>query len=482
MRSVRYSYLILLLCVLQLTGLQAGNLQAKREVALKGVVTDNRNQPVANVVVTDGVNFTQTDVKGHYQLLSNPDESKFVYLSIPAEYKAAVENALPTGYYSRIDATKKKEQHNFQLIKRDASADRFTYIAISDPQVKNEKQLERFRKETVNDLAETLGKCSTPDVYGMLLGDIVWDAMPLFSSYRDAISGLHATMYHVIGNHDFDLKYPALNLAENKSEYGEHAYNDNFGPTDYSFNVGKVHIIAMKDIDYKGQRKYIEEFTPAQLDWLKKDLSYVTPGSTVFLNLHAPVANVSTTDGNLRNAEELLGILKDYKVHIFAGHTHYYENRMATPDIYEHNIGAACGAWWAGGVNRCGAPNGYLVVSVDGNNISWQYKATGLSEDYQFRIYKPGEFNTQPKYLVVNVWDYDPAWKLSYYEDGVEVPGALESFADEDQAYITMKEGKATGYKTMHLFRVRPTSHAKSIKIVAVNRFGKSFEQTFSLD
>jgi Nucleoside phosphorylase len=59
---------------------------------------------------------------------------------------------------------------------------------------------------------------------------------------------------------------------------------------------------------------------------------------------HAPVANVSTSNGNLRNAEELFSLLKDYKVHIFAGHTHYYENRMVTPDIYEHNIGAACGA------------------------------------------------------------------------------------------------------------------------------------------
>ena len=48
-----------------------------------------------------------------------------------------------------------------------------------------------------------------------------------------------------------------------------------------------------------------------------------------------------------------------------------------TPVIYEHNIGAACGAWWAGDVNRCGAPNGYLVVNVTGDDISWQYKATG---------------------------------------------------------------------------------------------------------
>ena len=46
---------------------------------------------------------------------------------------------------------------------------------------------------------------------------------------------------------------------------------------------------------------------------------------------------------------------------------------------------------------------------------------------------------------------------------------------------ITMKEGKATGYHTSHLFRVRPTDKAKSVKIVATNRFGQSFTQTVDL-
>lgn len=36
----------------------------------------------------------------------------------------------------------------------------------------------------------------------MMLGDIVWDAMQLFTPYKDAISGLNLTMYHTIGNHD----------------------------------------------------------------------------------------------------------------------------------------------------------------------------------------------------------------------------------------------------------------------------------------
>ncbi|MEO4958617.1 calcineurin-like phosphoesterase C-terminal domain-containing protein, partial [Bacteroides thetaiotaomicron] len=133
-------------------------------------------------------------------------------------------------------------------------------------------------------------------------------------------------------------------------------------------------------------------------------------------------------------------------------------------------------------VNRCGAPNGYLLVNVQGDDISWQYKATGRPLDYQFRVYRPGEFQSQPEYLVVNLWDYDPAWTIQYDEDGIEKKGVLEAFDDEDQDFITMKKGKGTGYHTLHLFRVRPSSDkVKKITITATNRFGQSFHQTVDL-
>lgn len=483
MKQVRCLSSCLLMLSISIACSYAANIPSKKGMTVKGIVTDTEKNPIAGVVVNDGVHFTQTDEKGCYYLPSDFTQSKFVYLSVPADYKPIVRNALPTGYYASLDQSKKTNRHDFQLEKRTAADNDFTFIAISDPQVKNQKQLERFRAETVSDLEATLRTLNGKEVYGMVLGDIVGDAMQLFAPYKDAISRLGLTMYHTIGNHDFDLKYAALSNSQNPDEWGEYAFGDHFGPTDYSFNAGKAHIISMKDIDYHGQKKYEENFTPAQLEWLKKDLSYVQPGSLVLLNVHAPVANRSHKGaGNARNAAQLFEILKGYKVHIFSGHTHFYENRMVTPDIYEHNIGAACGAWWAGDVNRCGAPNGYLLVNVQGDDISWQYKATGRPLDYQFRVYRPGEFQSQPEYLVVNLWDYDPAWTIQYDEDGIEKKGVLEAFDDEDQDFITMKKGKGTGYHTLHLFRVRPSSDkVKKITITATNRFGQSFHQTVDL-
>ena len=132
-------------------------------------------------------------------------------------------------------------------------------------------------------------------------------------------------MFQVMGNHDFNLLYSDMERSADPGIwYGEKNYYEIFGPTNYSFNIGKVHVIAMKSTDYEGKKKYVERFTEEQLEWLKKDLSYVPEGTTVFLNIHAPVANTTVEGGdNVRNANALFRILRPYKVHIFSGHTHY---------------------------------------------------------------------------------------------------------------------------------------------------------------
>lgn len=454
----------------------------KKGMKVKGIVIDTQNHPVYNAVITDGMNFTTTNADGIYYLPSDLAQCKYVSISIPSAYEINETNGIASEFYAKLSYDKAVNQCNFVLKKRSYVSDEFMYIAISDPQVKNATQLDRFQKETVPDLKHTTSRLAGKEIYGMSLGDNVWDAMNLYQAYKVSVSSLGLTMFHTIGNHDFDLAYNDLHNTENPlNNYAEETYERYFGPTDYSFNLGEVHIITMKDIDYFKNRKYTEQFTQAQLNWLKADLSYVKPGSLVFLNLHAPTSNrTSNGEANIRNAVELMNLLKAYRVHIFAGHTHFYENEEVTPSIYEHNIGAACGAWWAGNVNRCGAPNGYLIVDVKDNDVKWHYKATGHPMDYQFRVYKPGEFQSQPTSLVVNVWDWDAQYKVNWYEDG-QLKGSMKQFSDEDQDFITMNNGKPKGYQTRHLFRVTPSAGAKTIKIEVTNRFAEVYSETLSL-
>ena len=80
----------------------------------------------------------------------------------------------------------------------------------------------------------------------------------------------------------------------------------------------------------------------------------------------------------------------------------------------------------------------------EGDDVKWRYKATGCSPDYQFRLYQPGEFESQKDYVVANIWDWDWTYTVNWYEDGV-LKGAMQAFDDEDQDYINMVKGKKTG-------------------------------------
>ena len=148
--------------------------------------------------------------------------------------------------------------------------------------------------------------------------------------------------------------------------------------------------------------------------------------------MHAAVWNSIENEGNVRNAGELADVLKDYQVHVLTGHTHYFQNNAVDAQLMEHNIGAACGAWWKSQVNRCGAPNGYLVMDVDGTQLKWHYKSTGHGMDYQMRVYGKGEMLSQPQYVVANVWDWDPACKVEWLQDGKPM-GMMEKFTDVDE-------------------------------------------------
>ena len=184
--------------------------------------------------------------------------------------------------------------------------------------------------------------------------------------------------------------------------------------------------------------------------------------------------------GNIRNADDLRDALKDYRVHVFCGHTHFFQNNEVTPTLYEHNIGAACGAWWAGWVNQCGAPNGYMVVDVDGSELKWHYKGTRRNFAYQFRLYGKGQFSSQSSCVVANIWDWDSACRVVWYQDGKPM-GDMEQFTDADEERASQLKDRSKAVQTAHLFRALPADGAKRIKVEYTNRFGEVYTQSIDL-
>ena len=303
------------------------------------------------VVVNDGLHFTTTDEQGRWTLTSDTCQSKFVAISTPADYELNNDHGLARFYIPIAKTVTSGSNNDFVLRKRKKGADRFTYIAISDLQMRNEKEVERWKSETLKDLSHTVGSLrSRGEIIGMTLGDLVFDTPDLFPTYAASCQNLGLTMFQTIGNHDLDKRYQDLhNMRLGTPVYAEQNYFRFFGPTDYSFNIGKIHVVTMKNINYVGRKQYIEAITDQQLAWLEKDLSYVPKGSTVFLNMHAAAWNTVSADGNIRNAAELKRVLKDYRVHVFCGHTHFYENIVVNGHLYQHNITVT---WQEDGVDK----------------------------------------------------------------------------------------------------------------------------------
>ncbi|HEU4633669.1 MAG TPA: calcineurin-like phosphoesterase C-terminal domain-containing protein, partial [Flavisolibacter sp.] len=178
--------------------------------------------------------------------------------------------------------------------------------------------------------------------------------------------------------------------------------------------------------------------------------------------------------------------LEDRKVHIMSGHTHYHVNAIKG-NIYEHNHGTVCGAWWTGPICGDGTPSGYGVYKVKGTDISWHYQATGQTADYQMKIFV-NDLDTKQKQVSVNIWNYDPAWKTEYFVDG-ESKGSLEQFEGFDPlAYSTLlgpnlpkPRGFAEPKKTDHLFRATIPSSAKQVMVKATDRFGVLYQSSLTV-
>lgn len=448
----------------------------------KGTVSYD-GKGLAGVLVTDGTHFCQTDRKGNYSLEVNPSSS-FIYISSPAGYTVPVENSVPQ-FYKRLEGNSPSTTVNFQLKKTHVDETKHGFIAWADPQIKSIDELRLF-KEAVSDLHDQLKLNKQIPFHAIGCGDIVGDNPAFFDSTKNILSKTEIPFYQSMGNHD-------MTYYGRSNETASVVYEKHFGPTYYSFNKGKIHYIVLNDVFYIGRDYFYIGYLPEQqLAWLEKDLSYVPKGSTVVVTFHIPSAihendlktfEYANISGSMTNKKALYDLLKPYKAHLISGHLHYSQNLVIAPNLYEHILSSVCGAWWQGPYAEDGTPKGYGVFEANGDQISWYFKSIGKAKEHQFRAYPMGSNPEQQEYISVNIWNWDPQWKVFWYENEQKM-GPMESYSGVDPETAKSLADKSklayqwiTARKTEHLFRAKPKNPSAKISVEVIDRFGNIYRE-----
>ena len=452
------------------------------------VVTD-KGEPLAGVVVSDGLQCVTTDASGNYKMKSNLDKVRFVSVSTPSGYQAELQNASPQ-VFRRVRRYEKAVQADFTL-KHTGEKDEYTLLVIGDPQMRglgSDNSGESYRDIIIPDINKFKG--DRDDVYAVVVGDLVYNWMTGYDDYVDISATANFPTYNVIGNHDFEQE----NLYDTRLGIG---YFENYlGPVYYSFNIGKMHYVVLNTItaNYKnvGHRNYWYGLDDDQFEWVKNDLSHVSKDMTIVVCMHALMFTNSWGYRNTSHLDDLKTELAKFdKVYAWGGHSHT-------------NYGCDYNNNWNGGkllsatVSRCngtlrhnhelasnGDPNGYIVAEVKGGDMTWQFKCIGKDTDYQMNVYSPER--TKTEYVKVNIWNWiENFWtQPEWWENGVKVAD-LEMVKDFDvhyqELYAAWKEHgdpkkKWADPQQSTMFRIKPSDGAREGEVRVTDYFGNTYTQ-----
>ena len=444
---------------------------------IEGYVKDTNGKAIADVAVSDGFSVVKTDSKGFYSISNVSKDCRYNYISLPAEYEVPINEFGQPCFYKPYPSN--TNRYDFTLTPLAGGKEKkFALFTFADPQVSKASAYNRLITEAIPEIykhGQELVSSGIP-CYGITLGDIISNSdSNNTAGYRDDMREAFAKaktgmpVFQVMGNHDntFCNAEQPLFTDERNSHFqlkAQREHEDMFGPVNYSFNRGDVHIIGMRDIVYGKATSgsgYSTGFLASQFEWLKQDLALVPKDKMVVLCVHIQLFN-----GTANYTQEVLSLLDQYKeAHVLSGHTHrqqLYEpsERESSHKVYEHNTNAVCGSWWAANISGDGTPNGYNVFIGEGNTFSdWYYMGynKGINtRSHQMRLYRGNAitggpvsgtntygvkgyygFNFADNVLLANVYNADSKWKIEVYEDGV-LSGVMTKVAESQPSFSSL--------------------------------------------
>ena len=427
-------------------------------------------EKLSGVIVTDGKNFTETR-NGKFRF-DIEDEAEFVFIVTPAGYAADFSSGVPAFYMSAPGCSK----FNFELQKLGPAGD-YSLIAVGD------QQFRKFAGKPLEDICET-AKGLENVAAGIILGDICWDDLTYLQKYRNEIVRTGIPFYPVVGNHDHD--------RQSKGDINATGpYRKEMGPDNYAFFMGKDVVLALDNIIYDTQKKYIEGYAPHVIEWVKGLMEHIPADATVYIAQHSPTMHWDRENMFHPGSDQILDLVRGHTVYFISGHTHINNNHNYGDNIYEHNVAALCGAWWDTKHCADGTPRGYKVYTKENGELSWYYKSVDHPKDFQVEVFDLGQTQDYPKSIIVNVWDWDENWNIEWYQDGVKMEKpesvqALSPLYQKEIGDVFAGRGKdMPKYKkprlNYHYFAVTPSDSAQKVNIRIESRFGEKWEYGIDL-
>lgn len=552
---------VVLLLTLTLIPAAAGKQRLPKGTTVWGQVIKD-GKPAAGVVVSDGAEIATTDKKGFYYLKSAKREGS-VFVSIPSGAEVDHSYGMPHFWQRLSEPAGTAERHDFALT--GVNNDNYTLLAISDVHLANLfDDMYQFKEVFMPRFLEEYEKARAKGpVYCLNCGDSVYDRY--WYEYGYPIECFPKTleeckfpvaMFHVMGNHDNDGGIPRegdidFNAAER--------YRRTMGPTHYSFNLGREHYVVLDNIVYlhsegrvdtyegiTGKRDHDHYFTPEQLDWLVKDLATVQDkNAPLIIAFHSPIIRYKggltgkpidsrmkkegADPGELLN--EFTALLKDFpNVHFISGHSHQNMLCYGADDtsrypyignIVEHNISGVCGCWWQpaahGGLTLGpdGAPAGFEVFPVRGNDIEWYFVSTDDGASEQFRVFDMNSvrdyyrsdgavqamlrhYDKRTDYgaiednmLLINVWAWESKWTIEATENGkplkvkhlkaenpqftIDYHLPKASWDDNSKNRWPEKYNEPSAHA--HYFWVKASSPSSTVTVTVTDSFGNQYRQ-----
>lgn len=489
------------------------------------------DKPLSGVVVSDGYEVVTTNKDGYYEMASKK-QTEYVFISVPSGYEVESKGVLPVFHKRLIKDAKTLERVDFNVFDAGDQTNH-TILYLGDMHMANRtKDKTQFRKFT-SEIAAYRKEHASDKVYAITLGDMTWDLYwyskkYCFEQYLAEYAGVvnDLQIFHCIGNHDHDMNATGDWDTVLK-------FRNDICPNYYSFNIGKIHYVVLDNIECTNSpasttdgsgRHYNSALVNDVLQWLQKDLSFVSKSTPVVVAMHAPLYNQS--GGNaMSNVSKLTSLLNGYQSTIVTGHTHVCYTVDKSAAIREYNSGAVCAAWWWAGnyypdynISTDGSPAGYRITTVKGTEQTSFYKGTAKDENLQFRAYDRNkilfdismvpaegkaalvqELTSSASYgnygvasseneVIINIWDWNDRWKVEVTENGNALKVDRKTLMDPSffAAYTLPHLNSGSTSLTWHpsasthMFVVKASSANSTLEIKVTDDEGRVYTQTMA--